>query len=210
MDYPKEWDDLTKRDRKKKIKELKRKKTKQQATIKKLRNIAVLIAVLVIVVAGYYLVSKKSPEEIAFEQKVDEVSLEGKVEEFKIEGVNHISSKETVLYKTNPPTSGPHWSTPADWRFYDKELPDEQLVHNLEHGGIWITYKDLDKGSINKLKSIAKNNNNSVVITKRDENEDSVVVASWGRMMKLVEVDKALIQKYIDTYINQSPEKLAH
>jgi len=209
MDYPKEWNDLTKRDRKKKIKELKRKKTKQQTTIKKLRNIAVLIAVLVIVVAGYYLVSKKSPEEIAFEQKVDEVSLEGKVEEFKIEGVNHISSKETVLYKTNPPTSGPHWSTPADWRFYDKKLPDEQLVHNLEHGGIWITYKDLDKGSINKLKSIAKNNNNSVVITKRDENEDSVVVASWGRMMKLVEVDKALIQKYIDTYINQSPEKLA-
>jgi len=46
MDYPKEWNDLTKRDRKKKIKELKRKKTKQQTTIKKLRNIAVLIAVL--------------------------------------------------------------------------------------------------------------------------------------------------------------------
>ena len=34
-------------------------------------------------------------------------------------------------YNSNPPTSGPHYDTPAAWGFYDKELPDEQLVHNL-------------------------------------------------------------------------------
>jgi hypothetical protein len=209
MEYPKEWNDLTKRERKKKLKELKREKTKQQAIVKKLRNVAITLIVLVVVIAGYRLATKKTPEEIAFDQEVEEVSLEGRVEEFEIEGASHIDPGQTVTYNTNPPTSGSHWATPADWRFNDKELPDEQLVHNLEHGGIWITYKGLDEESINRLKSIANNNSNSVVVTKRAENDDSVVVASWGRMMKLTEVDEALIQKYIDIYINQSPEKLA-
>lgn len=219
MEYPEEWDQLPKRDRKKKIKELKRKKAKQQTAIKKLRNVAISVVVLAVVIVSYRLVTKKSPEKIAFEQKVYEVSLEGKVEEFEIEGTNHVGPGEKVSYNTNPPTSGSHWATPADWRFNDNELPDEQLVHNLEHGGIWITYKpsliaqgsneDLDEASINRLKDIAKNNSNSVVITKRDNNDNPIVVASWGRMMKLSEVDEALIQKYIDTYINKSPEKLA-
>jgi hypothetical protein len=209
MEYPGEWNDLPKKDRKKKLKELKRKKAKQQATIKKLRNVVFTITVLVVAIVGYRLVTRKTPEEIAFEQEIDVVSLEGKVEEFEIEGANHVSPGQSVSYNTNPPTSGSHWANPADWRFNDKELPDEQLVHNIEHGGIWITYKDLDEVSINKLKSIAKNNSNSVVITKREENDDPIVIASWGRMIRLSEVDEAMIQKYIDTYINQSPEKLA-
>lgn len=209
MEYPEEWNQLPKRERKKKLKELKRKRVKQQSKFKKMRNVVITLVVLVIVVVGYRLITKKTPEEIAFEQKIDEVSLEGRVEEFEIEGANHIGPGQSVSYNTNPPTSGPHWVNPADWRFNDKELPDEQLVHNIEHGGIWVTYKNLDEEGIKKLKSIARNNSNSVVITKREENDDPVVISSWGRMMRLTEVDEALIQKYIDTYINQSPEKLA-
>ena len=209
MDYPEEWNDLPKKDRKKKIKELKKEKAERQATTKKRRYIVISIVVLTIVIVGNRLVTKRAPEEIALEQKVNGVSLNGLVEEHKIEGVNHIRPGGTTTYNTNPPTSGPHWANAADWKFSDEELADEQLVHNLEHGGIWITYKDLDEGSINTLKNIAKNNRNSVVITRRDKNDDLIVVVSWGRMMKLTEVDETLIQKYIDTYINQSPEKLA-
>ena len=203
---------LTKQEKralKKKLKAEKKAKVKRDIFIKKIRNIFAMVIVIVIVIVGYRFITKKTPEEIVFEQKVDEVSLEGKVEEFEIEGASHISPGETVSYNTNPPTSGSHWATPADWGFNDKELPDEQLVHNLEHGGIWITYKDLDEESIDKLKNIVKNNADSVVITKRDGNDDSIVVASWGKMMRFTEIDEAFTQKYIDTYINQSPEKLA-
>jgi hypothetical protein len=209
IDYPKEWDELPKKQRKKKIRELKKKTEKKQNLIKKTRNITIVVVLVVLSVVGYLQLTKKSPEEIAFEQEVEEVSLDGKVEEFEIEGANHIGAEQTTTYNTNPPTSGSHWASPAGWGFNDKELPDEQLVHNIEHGGIWITYKDLDEESINRLKDIAKSNSNSVVITKREENNNPLVVASWGRMMRLTEVDEALIQKYIDTYINQSPEKLA-
>jgi hypothetical protein len=42
-------------------------------------------------------------------------------------------------YNTEPPTSGPHAGTVrAD--FYDEAPPDENLVHNLEHGYVIIWY----------------------------------------------------------------------
>ena len=208
IDYPKEWDELPKTERKKKIRELKKQTEKKQKTTSMARNVVVFIAILAVLIVGYRLVTKKTPEEIAFQEEIKEVSLEGKVEELEVEGANHVGAGQTVSYSTNPPTSGSHWTNPADWRFFDKSLPDEQLVHNIEHGGIWISYKGLSSENIDRLKDIAKNNSNSVVVTNRENNDDSIVVVSWGRMMRLDEVDEALIQKYINTYINQSPEKL--
>ena len=210
MEYPEEWNDLPKRERKKKLKELKRQKEEQQATSGKIKSAVIFLVVLVILGVGYRLVTKRTPEEAAFEKEVEEVSLDGKVEEFEIEGREHIGVDEVISYGSNPPTSGAHWAEPADWGFYDTELTDEQLVHNIEHGGIWITYKDLDEDDINKLKNIARNNSDRVIVTKREKNDDPIAVASWGRYMKLQEIDEVLIQKYIDTHVNDSPEKLAH
>lgn len=219
MDYPKEWDELPKRERKKKIRELKRRAEKKKETSKKIRNAFVVIVLVVIVVVGYRFLTKRSPEEIAFEQEVNEVSLEGIVEEFSIEGRSHVAPVTKVDYKTNPPSSGNHYDTPADWGIYEKELDDEAVVHSLEHGGIWISYKrslqeqgsykDISEETIQELKQIGKENPGSVIVSPRPQNSNKIAVVSWGRMMKLESVDKALIQKYIETYKNQSPEKLA-
>lgn len=47
-------------------------------------------------------------------------------------------------YNSVPATSGWHYSgpglAPAPWGVHDKVLPDEVLVHNLEHGGIGVHY----------------------------------------------------------------------
>ena len=59
------------------------------------------------------------------------------------------------------------------------------------------------------LAEIGRENSQSVIVSPRSANDVKIAVVSWGRTMKLESVDKALIQKYIDTYKNQSPEKLA-
>lgn len=209
MDYPKEWDDLPKRERKKKIKELKRQKEEKANRLKKFRNYGLGLLALILVVAGYIQITKKSPEEIEFEQDIEETSLEGKVEEFPIEGRDHVSADAEVVYKTNPPTSGSHFAQAKEWGIYDEAIDDKAAVHSLEHGGIWISYKDLNEEDVKMLEELGKSNSQSVLVSPRSANEDNIAVASWGRMMRLGSVDRALIQKYIDTYKNQSPEKLA-
>lgn len=208
VDYPNQWDEFPKRERKQKIRELKKQKQKRIEFTKKAKNIGVIVAILVVVIGGYKLLTRKSPQDLAFQEEVKQVSLEGKVQEFEIEGAEHVA-QTGVNYQTNPPTSGSHLGQPADWGVYDKELVDEAIVHSLEHGGIWISYKDISDEEKALLEEIGRENSQSTIVSPRSANDVKIAVSSWGKLMKLDSVDKALIQKYIDTYKNQSPERLA-
>jgi Protein of unknown function (DUF3105) len=43
-----------------------------------------------------------------------------------------------------PPASGPHTPYTAPWGVHAKPIPDEILVHNLEHGGVVLGYRCTD------------------------------------------------------------------
>lgn len=127
-----------------------------------------------------------------------------------IEGRTHVEEGTDVNYKnSNPPTSGNHWPQPAQWGFYLSPLPDEQLVHNLEHGGIWISHKDVDEETKSKLGTIASKYPLALIITPRPENDVKIAVASWGRLLKLDSLNEELIEKFIKSNINKAPEPLA-
>ncbi len=209
MDYPEEWNQLPKHERKKKINELRRESEQKAGVAQKFRNWGLIASVIVLVAVGYIQLTKKSPEQVAFEQEVKTISLDGKIEEFPIEGRDHVSAGTGVDYKTNPPTSGGHLAEAEKWGVYNKEVDDKVGVHNLEHGGIWISYKDINDEDRTILEQIGRSNSQSVIVSPRPANDNKIVIASWGRMMQLEATEKALIQKYIDTYKNQSPEKLA-
>jgi hypothetical protein len=63
------------------------------------------------------------------------------IETHPIEGRDHVDPGTAVDYETIPPTSGPHYPTPADPGFYSAPVPEPTLVHNLEHGQIVIWYR---------------------------------------------------------------------
>lgn len=131
-------------------------------------------------------------------------------EEFPILGQEHIEIGAThIEYNSNPPTSGPHYAQPAEWGVYDKELPDEQVIHNLEHGGIWISYKDVDGDTKSKLETLGKKYPRSVVVAPRSSNDKPVILASWGRLEKLESFDEDIIKTFIKRNMNKSPEPLA-
>jgi hypothetical protein len=53
------------------------------------------------------------------------------------EGHTHVPFCTPVAYVANPPASGSHWPAPHPWGvFFDRVVPREWWVHNLEHGGI--------------------------------------------------------------------------
>jgi len=131
-------------------------------------------------------------------------------EAFPILGQTHIEVGAThPAYNSNPPTSGWHYAKPADWGVYQEELPDETLIHNLEHGGIWISYKDVDQETKSSLEAVGKRYPGSVVVTPRSTNDAKIVLASWGRLEKLESVDETRIMNFIKANKNKSPEPLA-
>lgn len=111
-------------------------------------------------------------------------------------------------YNSNPPTSGPHAGA-APWGFNSEEILDENAVHNLEHGGIWISYKNIDDESIAVLENIAKRNSGSVLVSPRVANDSNIAITSWGRILKTDTVDEDTILEFLRQNKNKSPEPLA-
>ena len=57
-------------------------------------------------------------------------------------------------WNTDPPTSGPHYGIAAIFGIYDEELELARVVHNLEHGGIFILYgKDVPDSTVEELRA---------------------------------------------------------
>lgn len=124
------------------------------------------------------------------------------------QGRIHIEDNEPHdPYNTNPPTSGSHDATPLTWGVYTEVVPDERAIHNLEHGGIWISYRDEeDQDTIKALEDIAKRYQSHVLLSYRPQNDNLIAVAAWGRLLTLEAVDSDQIFNFIARYQFQGPE----
>ena len=69
--------------------------------------------------------------------------------------VGHKPLGETLQYRTVPPTSGPHWPRWADCGVYQQGVPDEMVVHNMEHGHVIISH-NLDPEKARTLEDVVR------------------------------------------------------
>lgn len=129
---------------------------------------------------------------------------------FPILGQTHIpEGSPRPNYNSNPPTSGDHYVYTIPAGVYNQTPPDENLVHNLEHGHIWLSYRDADDTeAVNALSAIQSQFPNWTVVTYRPDNDSRIAVASWGRLLTLDEPDEDQMLAFVLRYRNQAPESI--
>lgn len=184
-------------------KEQKEKEAQRQQAKNKVRRtgrLIVYLAILFLVVSGVYkLATRKSvppPGQFYEAQSREHIAV----------GATHST------YNSNPPSGGWHYNAPAQTGIYDKELPDEQLIHNLEHGHIWFAYKpDLAKDQIEELTEIVKDYGVRVIMTPRAANDSPIAIVAWQYVYKINAVDEtneSQIRAFIAAYRNiAGPER---
>ena len=59
-----------------------------------------------------------------------------------VETGTHIQNGTQGKWQTLPPSSGQHWPAPAPWGPATQAYPPEIWVHNLEHGGVAVLFRD--------------------------------------------------------------------
>jgi|SRR3989338_7866884 len=171
----------------------------------------IIILVVTLAIAGLLIWFTKSQDAKYTQYKVGPVdeNLAEVGEAFENQGQEHIKNGDPhPPYNSNPPTSGWHYVVPASWGVYNRPLVDEQAVHNLEHGGIWISYKDIDEETKANLEKITKANSNAIIMSPREANDAKIVLVSWTRLMKLDIYDEAKILDFIQRNKGKGPEKL--
>ncbi len=163
----------------------------------------VVIAVLIIGLGGLFvLTSQKQP------------SVPRPGAEQADAGREHISVGAKASYKEAIPTSGTHSVQPAGWGISETELPNESIVHSMEHGGVVISYKpDIDPAIKAKLSSLFQQpySNKSfrptkAIVMPREKQNAPIVLASWKRLQELQSFDERTIIEYYTRNIGNSPE----
>jgi len=69
----------------------------------------------------------------------------------------HAHVTRPVTYSVTPPVGGQHNAVWVNCGVYDKPVPSERAVHNMEHGAIWITYRpSLPASEVDQLRAFAE------------------------------------------------------
>jgi hypothetical protein len=126
------------------------------------------------------------------------------------QGQGHIQvGAPHTVYNSNPPTSGPHYADPAELGVYTSQLADETLVHNLEHGHIWLSYRDAnDQEAVNFLADLQRRNSRYVIVTYRPQNATRITAAAWTRLFKTDDLNANQLQAFIVRYQDRAPESI--
>ena len=112
-----------------------------------------------------------------------------------------------VDYEQNPPAGGAHNPVWQNCGYYDKPVRDENAVHSLEHGAVWITYSpDLPQDQVNELRNLAQSQSYILVSPYPDLPDNTPVVASaWGKQVGLDGADDPDLDSFINAY-RQGPQ----
>lgn len=123
------------------------------------------------------------------------------------------SAKHTlgeVDYDRHPPVGGDHNPSAAACGFYTQPVPDEYLVHTMEHGAVWLAYAtDLSSDDLAVIRQVVSDNADTIATPYPDLDPGvKVVLSAWARQLPLKSLDDPRLEKFVDRYQNgdQAPE----
>src|SRR4051812_2223293 len=115
-------------------------------------------------------------------------------------GISHNHVDGTVNYPLSPPDGGDHNPYPQTCGVYGKAIKNENAVHSMEHGAVWIAYKpDISGSQLSKIKADVKNLSFTLV-SPYPGLTSNVVASAWGVQLKLDSADDPRLQQFIKFY----------
>src|SRR5215211_6115647 len=140
-----------------------------------------------------------------FDPAVAEATPIPGVETFEVESATHTT--DPVDYPQDPPVGGPHNPSWQRCMVYDAPVRNENAIHSLEHGAVWITYQpDLPESDRETLAKLAEGQT-AVLISPYPGLENPVVASAWGAQLRLDDVNDPRLQAFIARYAGNGPER---
>ncbi len=109
-----------------------------------------------------------------------------------------LHSEDDIRYPQNPPAGGNHASIWLACGVYDVPVREENAVHDLEHGTVWITYDPSLPGS--QVELLADQLPDNGILSPRAGLPSPVVITVWGAQLELDVVDDERLGMFIAKY----------
>jgi hypothetical protein len=112
---------------------------------------------------------------------------------------NHLSG--LINYDSSPPVGGNHSPVWADCSgtIYPSAIANENAVHAMEHGAVWITYKPgLAKDQVAKLQGMV-NGTDRMLMSPYPGLKTNISLQAWGYQLFVDNASDPRIEQFIDT-----------
>lgn len=112
----------------------------------------------------------------------------------------HVSAGQRVAYDRFPPVGGPHdgqWAH-CEGVVYTKAVRDENMVHTLEHGAIWIAYNPdtVTGAALDKLKSYVQGSN-YISMAPYPGLKKNISLQAWAHQLQVDDANDPRIAQFI-------------
>ncbi|CBG73646.1 putative membrane protein [Streptomyces scabiei 87.22] len=121
---------------------------------------------------------------------------------------NHVT--KSVKYPMEPPVGGDHnpvWQN-CNGDVYDKAIKNENAVHSLEHGAVWVTYSS--KASEADVKALAEKVKKTpyTLMSPVEDQKDPIMLSAWGHQRTVTGAKDPDVAKFFESYVQgkQTPE----
>ena len=124
-------------------------------------------------------------------------------------GHTHVTGP--VQYSVTPPVGGDHNAVWMNCGIYDKPVPNERAVHNLEHGAVWITYQpSLPQSEVSQLRAFVEaqstlspagaSASRYMDLTPYPGLSSPIVISSWGFQLKVSSPTDPRLQQFVNKF----------
>ncbi len=114
-------------------------------------------------------------------------------------------SEAAQTYPQTPPVGGVHNPIWQNCGIYDQAVRNENAVHSLEHGAVWITYQPtLSSDAIEHLRSLVRGHTH-VLLTPYPNLPKPVVATAWGLQLSVDDPNDSRLPLFISRY-EQGPQ----
>jgi hypothetical protein len=119
------------------------------------------------------------------------------VRTFEVAERRHVTTP--VDYPQSPPVGGNHAPVWQNCGFYAAPIANENAVHSLEHGAVWIAFRPgLAQSDIEVLRDLARET--YVLVGPYPRLAEPIVVSSWGRQLHVGSVRDSRLKRFVDAY----------
>jgi hypothetical protein len=115
---------------------------------------------------------------------------------------DHTHVNGSVTYDHVPPAGGPHNPVQLNCGVYTEAVPNENAVHSLEHGAVWVTYQPtLPADQVAQLQQIVISNyvgtQRYVILSPYLGLPSPVVASAWGAQLSLASASDSRLVDFI-------------
>lgn len=115
----------------------------------------------------------------------------------------HVTGR--VNYPQVPPVGGPHYPIWLNCGIYDKPVVNENAVHSMEHGAVWITYQpSLSSADVQILRNLV-HGHSYIILSPYPGLPTPVVITAWGVQLKVNSAHDPRLAQFIAEY-EQGPQ----